>query len=57
LDKKTKSEPEDIDARLKAESLKLLEEMEALMQRTRIIILDRERLVAVIKERKESGEK
>jgi fructose-1,6-bisphosphatase/sedoheptulose 1,7-bisphosphatase-like protein len=48
---------QDIDERLMAESLKLLQEIDALMNRTRIIILDRERLTAVIKEKKDAGEK
>ena len=57
MDEKTNPSDEDVDARLKAESLKLLEEMEALMKRTRILILDRERLVAVIKEKRGGEEK
>jgi fructose-1,6-bisphosphatase/sedoheptulose 1,7-bisphosphatase-like protein len=48
---------QDIDERLMAESLKLLQEIDALMNRARIIILDRERLTAVIKEKKDAGEK
>ena len=48
---------QDIDERLMAESLKLLQEIDALMNRAQIIILDRERLTAVIKEKKDAGEK
>ena len=51
------SDEQDIDERLMAESLKLLQEIDALMNRARIIILDRERLTAVIKEKKDAGEK
>ena len=49
-----RDKPQDIDARIGEESRRLLAEMDALIERARVLIQDRRKLVAILEDYRKS---